>query len=366
MKLIDRYVLRSYLVPFIGCMLAFSMLFVIIDLFTNLSKFLQAQTGPHLIVTYYACMLLPSLEYIAPASSLLGTLFALWNFTRANELTAMRACGLSLYRIMVPFIVAGFAISLMAAVIKETLTPPALTWIENFKADRANRERAPSVIPLAYYNSDAHRQWLVDAFEPKNPLVLKGVEITFENDGGTRSATYTARRAEWLDGRWWLFSPSLLSYDSQDNPVGLAAPVLEDPEGMLEMPELTESPQDFVNEVIPWEFLTSRDMLGYLLRHPKMPPTEYAEKHFALHQRLALPWACFVVTIFGIPAGARTGRQNAISGIFAALGFFFAYYLLSHVGLVLGRSGMVQPWLGAWLSNVVFLFVGIVMMARLR
>ena len=181
MKLIDKYILKSYLYPFFCCMAAFSMLFVIWDLFDNLSKFLDSQTPPALIATYYGCLLLPTLEYIAPASSLLGTLYALWNFTRGNELTAFRASGVSLYRMMVPFVAAAFVISLCAALVKETVAPSAIRWVTDFEASKRTLAADAPVTNLAYYNNLARRQWIVEAFRVDDPSQLERVTITQEN-----------------------------------------------------------------------------------------------------------------------------------------------------------------------------------------
>ena len=67
-----------------------------------------------------------------------------------------------------------------------------------------------------------------------------------------------------------------------------------------------------------------------------------------------MPWACIIVTLFGIPAGAKGGRQSALTGIFLALGFFFGFYLLMHIGIFVGKRDTGAPWFWAWLPNVVF------------
>ena len=79
-----------------------------------------------------------------------------------------------------------------------------------------------------------------------------------------------------------------------------------------------------------------------------------------------MPWACFIVTLFGIPAGTRSARQGVLIGILLAMGFFFGFYALGSIGGFLGRKQIIDPWLGAWFSNIVFFISGSVMLVRMR
>ena len=366
MKIIDRYMLRSLLEPLLYCLAAFSMLFIILDLFGQLSKIIEAKTPVSLIASYYLALLLPTLEYIAPASLMLGTLYALWHLTRHNELTAMQASGMSLYRILAPFLSVGLVCSLLLGVIKETVGTQAFVWTTRIRENRFNIVDATPARPLAYYDTTTRRQWLVESFNEHNPGDLLDVKIVQERKDGTRVHDLLASRAEFLDGTWWFHNLRVQQYDEQDNPIGALRPFAADTNTVRELPELTESPASFVLELRSWLFLSTLDMFRYLHEHPDLSPDNTLQKRFDIHSRLAMPWACLVVTLFGIPAGAKTGRQSPLTGIFLAVGFFFAYYALSQIGLLLGKSGIVRPWIGAWLSNIVFFVSGIAMLLRMR
>ncbi|MDA0991053.1 MAG: LptF/LptG family permease, partial [Verrucomicrobia bacterium] len=73
MKILDRYILRSLLVPLAYCLMAFAMLFIIWDLFEHMSQFLEARTPLTMVGLYYVLLLLPTLEFLAPASLLLAS-----------------------------------------------------------------------------------------------------------------------------------------------------------------------------------------------------------------------------------------------------------------------------------------------------
>ena len=79
-----------------------------------------------------------------------------------------------------------------------------------------------------------------------------------------------------------------------------------------------------------------------------------------------MPWACLVVTLFAIPAGAKSGRQSIVNAILLVILVFLAFYAINLGGLYLGKQRILTEWLAAWLSNIVFLAVGIIMSFKMR
>lgn len=362
MRLIDRYLLREYVIALTYCLLTFGMLFVIADLSVHAAKFLDAKTPPLLVLRYYACFLAIRAEYVVPASLMLATLYTLWQLTRHNELTAMRAVGIGLHRIVMPFLFIGLLFSGMNIAVKELMAPRAAFWLAGFFSNPDAEFPDQRVMTLKYMNADHYREWTIDAFDFANPTVFRGVHITQERTDGTIARKITAEKAEWANGCWWFYNAHALEYGKTDNPIGKPKPLGP----KISMPDLTELPADFANEIKPWEFLSSIEMKRYLDSHSKLSEETVAQRKFHLHSRLAMPWACLIVTLFAIPAGAATGRQSAIAGIFLALGFFFSFYALDRIGMFISIKQLVSPVAGAWLSNMVFLAAGLVMLARME
>jgi lipopolysaccharide export system permease protein len=366
MKLVNRYLLREYLTVVGYCLLAFVMILFLYDLFDNVPTILKLKPPLEKVLLYYALTLAPSLEYLAPASLLLATLYTLWQFTRRHELTAMRAGGMSIFRIMLPFVGVGLAFTLLTIAIKELVTPRAERWTRDFVSRVESHE--PAVYhDVAHYNSLGRRQWLIGRLDTSRPDEVDAVRVTCERADGTRYLQIEADRAKWLDGQWWFFHAVRQEFDHQDNPIGQPEPV-KPPGGsdVVEMDFLDEKPQDFADELTNWDFLSSGAIYRYLRRHPALSPRDLAQKELTLHQRLALPWACLIVTVFAFPAGVRGGRRSAVMGIVLTVLFFFGFYALMQVGALMAMRLLIRPWLGAWLSNIVFLGGGLVMSARIR
>ena len=366
MRIMDRYLLREHASPVFYCLITFSMVFVIVDVFDNLSKIMAARPPALMILRYYAYSLSQATAYIVPASLFLATLFTMWQMTRNNELTAMRACGVSLSRIMLPFMSIAMLLTIATGAIDEMVKPWAVAWTEEFRANRFRTEERESFRQVAFYNPAGRRLWLVDRINILHPDVIEDVELTFEREDRTRTQTLTAPRAEWLDGQWWFFGAQTQAYDEDENPVGGRVPAVRDETSVTEMAELGERPEDLANEVRRWDFLSVREMLRYLEYHPDLSAETRGEKMFDIHSRVAGPWAALIVTLFAIPAGAKHGRQGILKGVVIAVFFFFGFYASTQVGIFVGKRQIVEPWLGAWFANILFFISGLVMVHRLK
>jgi lipopolysaccharide export LptBFGC system permease protein LptF len=100
--------------------------------------------------------------------------------------------------------------------------------------------------------------------------------------------------------------------------------------------------------------------------HPQISHSDLAWVETKLAGRLAAPWTCLVVVLIAIPFGAAGGRRNVFVGVASSILICFGYFVLQQVGLALGTSGRMSPWLAVWFPNLSFGLVGLLMTARVR
>ncbi|MBI2438745.1 MAG: LptF/LptG family permease, partial [Lentisphaerae bacterium] len=324
MKLIDKYILRHFLVPLAYCLIAFYMLFVVYDLFENLADFIDAQTPLLEIARYYLYLLPATLVFILPISLLLGLLYGLWQLSKNNELTAMRASGVSLLRLTIPILVAGFSFSALITALQETVAPWASYWANQFveRQQKGEERLTDCALNLTYNNEEQHRIWAISKFDPTTHA-LQGVKVVQQRPDGSDLDTIHAEEGKFYDGRWWLFNVTIQRHDFYNNPIG---PVISEPQ--RQMAEWTETPDDFLHEVKDLAFLSSGELWQFIHAHKNLSGKTTARISVDLHARLAMPWTCLVVTLFGIPCGVHTARKGALMGIMAALLTLFAFYFL--------------------------------------
>ena len=364
MKILDRYLLRTLLVPLSYCLSGFIMLYIVFDLFSNLPDFIEGKTPLADIFLFYLILIPRDIWIIVPISLLLAILYSLWQLSRANEIIAMRACGLSAPRIMRPIMLVGLFATLTVGTLNETLGPWSGYWTDQF-LKLQHTKNSPSVFvvnQLAYMNQNGRRLWRIDEFD-KRTFEMRGVELTQRRPDGSDDVKYHAARGAWLDGRWWFSEVAIQLYDEQSQPRGAATFTLQ-----REMTELSETPDSFLNEIKPPEYLTSLEILTYIKTHGQLSRETLAVCMTNFHNRLSMPWICLIVAFIGIPFGVKTGnrRGGALLAIIGALCLVFGFYVVSNIGVALGKQGYILPWIAGWLPNFIFLGIGIGLTSRLR
>ncbi len=347
--------------PLFYCLAAFLMIFIIFDLFSNLSDFMEAGTSFLNIFRYYIFLVPSVIVYVAPISLLLAILYTLSQMTRNNEITAMRASGMSLSRLMLPFIIVGFIASGLVWGINEKIAPWSSYWTHQFVRAETHRDGVSIFIEnnLAYRNARENLNWFIGQFDTRT-YEMQHIEVTQQREDGTDKLKYTAREGQWLDGRWWFTNVQIQEFDEHGNPK------LPSIHMRREMTELSETPRDFINVTKDPEFLSSRELMEFLDVHKDLASDTVARIKVDLHYRMAVPWTCLVVTLIGLPIGSHTGRRGALLGVALALTLFFSYYVLINFGRALGMNQTLSPWLSVWLPNLIFLFIGLVELYRMR
>lgn len=349
--------------PLAYCLSAFVLVYVIYDLFDNLPDFIEAHT-PFLSIVEFYLLLMPSvLIFIIPVSLLLAVLYSLSQLTKNNELTAMRASGVSLYRLMIPFIIVGLLASIAVSLINETIGPWSAYWTDQFVRSQRHKGTMNVYLArnLALKNERENRIWLIGEFDTRSNT-LSHIEMVQQREDGSDLYKIRARKGIWVDSsRWWFLDLATQHYDAKGHPKGPP-----DFERRKEMSDLTETPRDFINEIKDPEFLSSFEILTFIERHGQLSQSTIARVMVDFHHRLAMPWTCFVVTLLGIPFGATTGRKGAFLGVLLSLGMFFGLYVLINVGLAFGKKEMISPWIAGWSPNIIFAFIGSILVYRMR
>jgi lipopolysaccharide export system permease protein len=372
MKLIDKYILREYLVPLFYSLGAFCLMYVILDLFDRFPDLMEARVSVLEGLVFYGYYLfavngfVPFIVVVLPIVLLLSALYTLTLFARHNELTAMCASGVSLRRLMGPFMGVGLCAVLLAALAQEFVGPHATRWMADFKKNRIGGDggRSEIVKDFLYHTGTSHRQWVIAKFDKRQPNKLEGVRVIQERPDGSLMLERRATRAEWLDGHWWFEGLQEQKYTESGDQAGGLSPASDRP---VEMADYQETPTAFLNEATQnTDFLSSWDIYSYLRTNPNLSGRGRARREVDLQARLAMPWTCVVMVLLSLPAAAGGVRRSALISALLGLAFLFGYYFFLQCGILLGKREILWPWLAGWLPNIVFLAIGGVMTARLK
>jgi len=365
MRILTRYVLREFLVPLGYCLAGFMGIYVLFELFNSASRLLEARPPALTVVVYFLGYISPYFEWLIPAALMLAALYTMWNFCRHSEVTAMRANGIGFLMIVRPLLSVAALATIAVALLNEFYAPGASEWALSLRESRFKPEDALAKENVVFYNPPAGRIWHVGRMSPDNPNVLESVRLSFSRPDGHSDLSIMCRRAEYLDGVWWLFYPGYKYFDEFSLPIenphpGLAALSIRS------FPEFDETPRDFLLENKLWEFYTTRDMLRHLKTHPSLDARERASKRYDIGARLIAPFSCLVITLFAIPAGVVTGRQSVFKGVVSAIAMFFGFYATTILCMWLAKSAWLPVPIAVAFPNLAFLAAGLVLFHRQR
>ena len=373
MRLHDRYLFRELLTPLAGCLGGFMIFWISFFFFTRLDEMREANL--HFLDTVeFALAELPAFFLpVLPFTLLIALLIALTQHTRHHELTAMRAAGISLWRLCLPYFCVGLAASAIYFVLNELAVPRCEAWSREILArhgkGRVDIKNKVLFQSTGFSNPQAHRVWEFGEYnalttEMVNPRVIKTLP------SGEQRQLW-AERGLHTNGVWTFFKVQLFTQAGPKKPlVPLAAT------NQLTVPEFTETPQQVL---IQLKFSDTQLLTGS--RNADIPLTElweYLHHNLGLtdkdasrlltkfHGRLALPWTCLVVVCIAIPFGAATGRRNLFFGVAGSIFIAFTYFVLQQIGLALGAGGTLPGWVAAWLPNFIFAAAGTFLIFRLR
>lgn len=373
MRLIRKHVLRTFLVPWVYCLLAFMVVYVIYDLFDHLEDFVDAKAPLRRVLLYYA-WLMPSVAWIIlPVSLLLATLYALYQLTKNNEITAMKASGISLPRVVAPIVGLGVLASLAVAAVEQSLAPSAAQWTQTYlrSLDKRGKVSANVRQDLAFYVPLARHHWRIRLMDIRT-TEMEGVTIEVLRPSGPKEREIRAESATWTNRAWRLEDVEVRHFNEEGFPAprhdvdGTRLPTIEQlDEVVLDTAEFPEVPEDFLNTIKDSEHLSSWEMIRYLRDHPGVTSKTRAKYLTNSHVKLATPWACLVVIILGIPFGNTTARKGAMFGVILCLSLFFGYYVLIILFKIFGHREFLHPALAAWTPNLVMGAIGLIQLRRM-
>jgi lipopolysaccharide export system permease protein len=369
MRLFDRYLLRELLTPLAYCLGGFVVFWVSFSLFARLDDLQEAKL--HLLDVIELCVAWTPecLVTVLPVALLLALLYTLTHHSRHNEITALRAAGLSLWRLCLPYFFVGLAASGALFALNEIVVPRSAGWADRILT-RYVAKRGDSPNPFhGFTNVRANRIWIFNTYRPQTAEMSGPIFVNWTLPDGSIRKLY-ADRAVYANPGWTFFKVKEFVQAGETAPI---VPFLQTNE--LAMPEFDETPAGIENEIrmSQYQVLHSRNLnvplsvlWEYLQRHPNLPHAEAGKWWTKFEGRLATPWTCLVVVLIAIPFGVAPGRRNLFVGVAGSVFICFTFFVLQQVGLALGMGGYLPPWLAAWLPNLFFAALGIYSMARIR
>ena len=365
MTILFKYVLREFLKPLFYCMTGFLGIYVIFELFDSFNHIIKSKVSIWQFISFFLGYISPYLQWIIPAALLLATLYTLWNFCRHSEITAMRASGIGFSVIVSPLFATAVAMMVLVTVVNEYYAPTASENAQAFKDADFHTVETDLRENVPYINHAANRSWRINRMDAKHPDLLEGVRISFDRPDGSKQLDITCRKAEYLDGMWWLFYPQYQYFDELNIPIENPHPELATL-ALRAFPEIQESPEDILLMNKPARYYNIKNLKRHLTNSPNLNDRDIAGLKYDIHARMAIPFSCLIITLFAIPAGVATSRQSVFKGVITAIAMFLGFYASNMACMVLAKNCLLSASLAAWIPNLMFFVIGLILFYRQR
>jgi len=356
--IIDRYLVREYL-AFMGIGLAVAAaLFVVIDLVKTLDKYLRVKPPLIYILEHFAYRLPAALHDGLPIVMLVATIFLFLTLSRYHELTALKAAGVSLYRVSAPVLGVGLLVAIGAGLFQE-LALPAL----NERGDEVDRVKIRGQAPK--HLQSRQRLWVRSAdtrfyrVELLNPATndLYGVTILEVDRDFRLTGRLDARRAQWTAGGWEVSEGAFreVSRDGKVDKVEFGWTALD----------LKEEMDDFLRIQKPVNTMSFRELREYITQL-EAAGFQIRKYLVELYSKLSFPLVNLVMVLVAIPFALQSPRGGRLFGIGLAIMIMAGYLVVHYVALAFARADLLPPLIAAWTANVIFMGIGVSLLLRAR
>ena len=359
---LDQYLIRQFCVILGISVLGFLSIFIIVDLIENLDRFMDNKVPSKIVLEYYIYTLPYFISIGLPMAVLISTVFSLGNIVKRNEWTAMKASGISIYRIALPLIICGTILSGCSFVLDNKLV--AYGNEKRFEIDRdhvkrKSRHKLKNTLKEIFLQKNSSTHISLSKYYIKKET---GHDLTIVDLGQlTIRERIDAKKISWNPDsvKWSISDYSIRQFDQN----GLETNVILGTSDTII--DLGFSPKEIHQQArkpdeLDYYRLTERisKLKDNGVDTRKWEVTRYIKVSFAFTN--------LIVILCGIPLVVFKENSSLSFGAGSSVFVIFGYYAFIKFGQSLGFKGVIAPLFSAWIGNLVFITAGILLFWRAK
>ena len=361
MRILTRYILREVTAHALIGVAIFTFVLFTRDLGRILELVVRASAPLPSVAEIFFFTVPLALTYTLPMSVLVGILIGLSRLAADSEITAMRASGMGVWsflRALSLFVLVAWVAALFNGLYIAPRAQAALGHLEDrLKGSQVSFEIQPRVFYEGFPKKVLYVQdvktaqgaavwkgvFMADLTDATNPKITLAREAVVISEGQDRLHLHLVDGAEHETDPKDAGHYQISTFEQTDIPLDLPSTENKPDESL---------PADVMNTAALWK------------KAARVDPISARWYLIAFHKRFALPTACLLLALVGIPLGLSSKKSGKSGGFVLTILLVFVYYVISLIGVSLARQGKVSPWFGAWLADFVFLALAIFLFAR--
>lgn len=358
MRILDKYILKQFMGPFLFGVAAFTAIFVGSDTLLKIAEYVTKYGASVTSAIKIFILALPSIVvYTFPMAVLLGSLMCFSKLSGSSELIVMRSAGQSFTRLAMPVFITAFIISIGAVAFNEFVVPWANHEYQLVLNVEIKRNMNPGVTDHVVLRDvqDGKIVHLLYArkYDPKAKTLSNITIQEFQDENLVRMEN--APRAAWKNGNWVMEDGVIydLTTEGVDRMMHFSNQVIN----------YAESPDKIQKDQKKEEEMTIRE----LAQQVKAFESAHADTTglvMEMNRRFSLPLASFIFALVGAPLGVQKQRSSSSVGFGISVVIIFLYYAVMTFAGALGRGHVISPSLSIWIPNIIAFITGVLLIRR--
>jgi lipopolysaccharide export system permease protein len=356
MNIINRYVLIQFARYVIFCLGISIFIYVVINLFDNLGKFL-AKNATALDILIYYLYLTPSYAILlVPVASMIAVFLVFGIMTKNREMLVLKTSGLSINHLFYLFIMTGVVIAAGTFIFQETAGVWAQGRLIEHEQTRINRRptRAYSWRRNFFYYGENNWIYQVRKFDGRSNTVDHVVLWQTAEDNRIKQRIDSP--SGWFDEIWVFENATVRQFDT----LGQEQVTKH---GLLQMPGLKEKPSDFLKKIKPVEEMNFMEIAAFVKKRQRAGQ-DVVKEEVELNYRFSYPIITIVLLLITLPISVVLRRGGIAVGLGISIGLSFTYWGFIQSSRAYGVAGILSPMLAAWLPNIIFGIFGVILMLK--
>lgn len=354
-RVIDRYLLSRFIISLVVAIGTITLIALIVDLIENLEKIVDNAASASDVFVYYLYFIPWIYKVTIPAAVLLAGMFSIGMLAKNFEIVAMKAAGISIYRIALPLLLFTFFLSIGNFYFNEYILPHATSERLRIKHGEIEKNRARKSSIMYNVSRQGANGYIYHfgTFKPerqeaKSVLIQKFVKDTLVESYRSEKIIFNSGYWTMYDGTYRNFTEGLEQYIKFDT---------------LLLKNCRKAPEEFVKFRGKPEDMGYEELAAYvdMQRRSARP---YVRELVDLQIKLSFPFTSFIVMFISIPIASNPKRSGVAMSFALASGISLLYFVIFKVTQSLGYSGQISPEVAAWSINGIFLLIGLIVFWR--
>ena len=348
MKFVE-YILKKLIPFFIVSLFFIAVILNLVDLFMNISKYLEMEAPAKDVFRVMILYIPKTIWYAAPIAFLFSVTYILSDLYAKNEMEALFASGVSLYRFVMPIFAIAIILSFGMFYLEDRLVVTTLEQKTTLQKQLLDEQESANNDNIVVISDSAKLIYKAKRYRD-TVRRLENVFFIFRNESKTLDAIIHADTALWNEekGLWEL--QDAVQFENEGGVLKKTVPAQE------YTSQLTESYEIFRKTTIDVANVNAADAKIYI-NHLRKAGLPYNEQLSVYYKKFSFPFILFIAAFLAVGLTGKTRKNVLLISLSLSIVAVVLFYVFQMMTMVLAKTGVMTPFMGAWLPDIVFIFI---------